>query len=126
MDIIGSSQKKKLFLFNGLKRSVDVLGNPWIDGVERAKGIEPFSMVCQFVPNLLNTGFLLVSPARFVSVCSNLFDTFSTCYLFYSFMFIQLFIDSNDDEIERIIGNNLSVNHGVRIEPFIVDRTLAL
>ncbi len=43
MDIIGSSQKKKLFLFNGLKRSVDVLGNPWIDGVERAKGIEPSS-----------------------------------------------------------------------------------
>ncbi|HCG0584254.1 TPA: hypothetical protein NJL84_002446 [Pseudomonas aeruginosa] len=41
VDIIGSSQKKKLFLFNGLKRSVDVLGNPWIDGVERAKGIEP-------------------------------------------------------------------------------------
>lgn len=35
MDVTGSSQKKKLFLFNGLKRSVDVLGNPWIDGVER-------------------------------------------------------------------------------------------
>lgn len=111
---------------NDLRRSLAFGGRPWKVEVERAKGIEPFSMVCQFVPNLLNTGFLLVSPARFVSVCSNLFDTFSTCYLFYSFMFIQLFIDSNDDEIERIMGNNLSVNHGVRIEPFIVDRTLAL
>ncbi|HFF2210625.1 TPA: hypothetical protein ACGBHR_003588 [Pseudomonas aeruginosa] len=41
VDVLGSSQKKNLFIFNGLKRSVDILGNPWIDGVERAKGIEP-------------------------------------------------------------------------------------
>lgn len=45
MDVTGSSQKKNLFIFNDLKRSVDVLGNPWIDGVERAKGIEPLSGV---------------------------------------------------------------------------------
>ncbi|HFH3420588.1 TPA: hypothetical protein ACGJWD_002310 [Pseudomonas aeruginosa] len=43
VDVLGSSKKKNLFIFNGLKRSVDVLGNPWIDGVERAKGIEPSS-----------------------------------------------------------------------------------
>lgn len=43
VDVTGSSQKKNLFIFNDLKRSVDVLGNPWIDGVERAKGIEPSS-----------------------------------------------------------------------------------
>ncbi|HFX1080105.1 TPA: hypothetical protein ACIDZX_001669 [Pseudomonas aeruginosa] len=43
VDVPGSSQKKNLFIFNDLKRSVDVLGNPWIDGVERAKGIEPSS-----------------------------------------------------------------------------------
>lgn len=80
MDVTGSSQKKKLFLFNGLKRSVDVLGNPWIDGVERAKGIEPISVMCQFVPNLLNTVSLLPSPSLFVSVWHIGFDDFSTHY----------------------------------------------
>lgn len=57
MDVTGSSQKKKLFLFNGLKRSVDVLGNPWIDGVERAKGIEPFRLGFKLVQYVAFCGF---------------------------------------------------------------------
>lgn len=41
MDVTGSSQKKKLFIFNDLRSSVDVCGNPWKGGVERVMGIEP-------------------------------------------------------------------------------------
>lgn len=43
--------------------------------LERAKGIEPVSLACQSVPNPLNTGFLLPSPARFVSIRHSDFDT---------------------------------------------------
>lgn len=41
VDVSGSSQKRKVFIFNDLKCSVDVLGNPWKVEVERVKGIEP-------------------------------------------------------------------------------------
>ncbi len=78
MDVTGSSQKKKLFLFNGLKRSVDVLGNPWIDGVERAKGIEPSKALFQHVSMLCIATALAYFKSYFVSVRIILFDTFST------------------------------------------------
>ncbi len=78
MDVTGSSQKKKLFLFNGLKRSVDVLGNPWIDGVERAKGIEPSKTLFQHVSMLCIATALAYFKSYFVSVRIILFDTFST------------------------------------------------
>lgn len=44
MDVPGASRKENLFVFNGLKSSVDVRGNPWKGGVERAMGIEPTSV----------------------------------------------------------------------------------
>ncbi|WP_263468753.1 hypothetical protein [Pseudomonas aeruginosa] len=78
VDIIGSSQKKKLFLFNGLKRSVDVLGNPWIDGVERAKGIEPSKTAFQSVSMRSIACVLVVPVSEFVPFRFVDFDTFST------------------------------------------------
>lgn len=44
------------------------------------KSKEPISVMCQFVPNLLNTVSLLPSPSLFVSVWHIGFDDFSTHY----------------------------------------------
>ncbi|EPL9725981.1 hypothetical protein MKS81_005645, partial [Pseudomonas aeruginosa] len=63
-----------------LQTLLDFCGSPQIDAVERAKGIEPISVMCQFVPNLLNTVSLLPSPSLFVSVWHIGFDDFSTHY----------------------------------------------
>lgn len=78
MDVTGSSQKKKLFLFNGLKRSVDVLGNPWIDGVERAKGIEPYKTGFGSVPIRSNAAVFAILTSHCAAFCAIDFDTFST------------------------------------------------
>jgi len=42
------------------------------------KRFEPVSVACQSVPNPLNTGLPLPSPARFVAIRLYDFDTFST------------------------------------------------
>lgn len=54
------------------------ISGAWQGDLERAKGIELFSVACQFVLNPLNTGFPLSSRARFVAIRPYKFDIFST------------------------------------------------